>query len=319
MIAGKPDESHLILRIKGEEDTAHAPGGQQSHVGRGDCQDRTVGERGGEARRGTRSQEAHQVYAASPEQLVRNQIARLPPAERDKKIEAVGRERWKQANPKLKPEIVSGEHFVMFSNLPSDRATSTIKVMETQYGHLKRLIGSPATDWVEKVSLYVFSNRNDFIEFVRSVESREVDLDAHRIREDVDPATVPGGCRSRRGARKRNRRPGSGEVAVETRRGGRRRKRAARIGLWPAILTEALGAATVASAGSAPRWLARGNRFLPGGPGRASESLLPANCVKPHSPISIRAGRPGLTRPWAAAIRSPRMAFMRSGSHWWKR
>ena len=109
-------------------------------------------------------------------------------------MEAVGRERWKQANPKLKPEVVSGEHFVMFSNLPNDRATTTIKAMETQYGHLKRMIGSPATDWVEKVSLYVFSNRNDFIEFVRSVESREVDVDARRLGEDDDSATVPGGA-----------------------------------------------------------------------------------------------------------------------------
>ena len=49
VIAGKPDESHLVLRIKGDEEPRHAPGGQQSHVGRGDRQDRTVGQRGGEA------------------------------------------------------------------------------------------------------------------------------------------------------------------------------------------------------------------------------------------------------------------------------
>ena len=46
--------------------------------------------------------------------------------------------------------------------------------METQYTNLKRLLGSPATDWVEKVSLYVFNDRKDFVEFVRTVERREV-------------------------------------------------------------------------------------------------------------------------------------------------
>ena len=47
--------------------------------------------------------------------------------------------------------------------------------MEAQYTQLKRALGSPATDWVEKVSLYVFNNRKDFVEFVRTVESREVE------------------------------------------------------------------------------------------------------------------------------------------------
>ena len=50
-----------------------------------------------------------------------------------------------------------------------------VKAMEAEYTHLKRLLGSPATDWVEKVSLYVFNERKDFVEFVRTVESREVE------------------------------------------------------------------------------------------------------------------------------------------------
>ena len=32
-------------------------------------------------------------------------------------------------------------------------------------------------DWVEKVSVYVFSTRKDFVEFVRTVETREIDAD----------------------------------------------------------------------------------------------------------------------------------------------
>ena len=115
----------------------------------------------------------------------------------------------------------------MFSKLPNDRATSTIKVMETQYGHLKRLLGSPSTDWVEKVSLYVFSNRNDFIEFVRSVESREVDVDAFASAKMMIPqpylAVVdPGGGKREEPAagkrRSRSRRSAETEVEVGCRR-----------------------------------------------------------------------------------------------------
>ena len=40
---------------------------------------------------------------------------------------------------------------------------------------MKRILGVPATDWAEKVSLYVFNDRKDFVEFVRTVEGREVD------------------------------------------------------------------------------------------------------------------------------------------------
>ena len=68
-----------------------------------------------------------------------------------------------------------GKQFIMFSNLPSERATTTIKAMENEYAHLKRALGLPTTEWVEKVSLYVFTAKNDFIEFVRTVEGREVD------------------------------------------------------------------------------------------------------------------------------------------------
>ena len=145
----------------------------------------------------------------------------------------------------------------MFSNLPSDRATSTIKVMETQYGHLKKLLGSPrSTDWVEKVSLYVFSNRNDFIEFVRTVESREVEADAQSSAKlsipqpylaVVDPA---GGKKEEPAAGKRQARSRRGAEA-EAESGGADRTLAG-------ILTEALGTATLASAGNPPRWLAEG-------------------------------------------------------------
>ena len=95
--------------------------------------------------------------------------------DREQKVIAAGRDRWKQTNPKLTPEITTGEHFVLFSNLPKDRAANALKVAEAQYSQLKRLLGAPATDWVEKVSLYVFNNRKDFVEFARTIENREVD------------------------------------------------------------------------------------------------------------------------------------------------
>ena len=128
--------------------------------------------------------------------------------------------------------------------------------METQYGHLKKLLGSPATDWVEKVSLYVFSNRKDFIEFVRTVETREVEADAHASAKLSIPQPYLAVCRSGGGQE-----GGAGDRqaagAVETRR-GREADSGGTDRSLAGLLTEALGRASVASAGNAPRWLALG-------------------------------------------------------------
>ena len=191
-------------------------------------------------------------YAASPEQLRQKELAKLPPSERDKQIETVGRQRWKQANAKLNPEVVPGKQFIMFSNLPKDRATSTIKTMETQYLHLRRSFGVPTNEWVEKVSLYVFSSKNDFIEFVRTVEGRDLDPEeqtsikfatAQPYIAVVDPA---GGKKEEAAPRRR----AKGKRSEES--GGPDRSL---IGL----LTEAVGTGVVgASSINSPRWLREG-------------------------------------------------------------
>jgi hypothetical protein len=128
--------------------------------------------------------------------------------------------------------------------------------METQYGHLKRLLGSPATEWAEKVSLYVFSSRKDFIEFVRTVESREIEADPSASAKlsipqpylaVFDPA----------GGRKDD--PASGKRRARSKRGG---EADSEIGgsdrSLDGILTEALGAGALAASGNAPRWLSLG-------------------------------------------------------------
>jgi hypothetical protein len=197
-------------------------------------------------------------YAASPEQLRRNQLAKTPASERDKAVEAAGLKRWNQTNPKLKPEVVHGEHFILFSNLPKDRATSTLKAMERPYAHLRGLLGAQAMNWVEKVSLYVFSSRNDFVEFVRSVEGgRDVDPDVHssvnfRVEQPYVVVVDPAG--------------GKREEAAGKRR-AKAKKTEEHDGAGPqrtllGVLTEGLGTGAVAAAGNAPpeaiRWLREG-------------------------------------------------------------
>ncbi len=265
-VASKPEDSHLVLRINGGETPKMPQGGNR------DISDEAVAKITQWVREGARldagidPKAKLDSYAASPEQLRQRELAKQPVSERDKKIETVGLERWRQANPKLKPEIVHGKQFIMFSNLPQDRATSTIKQMETQYLHLRRL-GVPAKDWVEKVSLYVFSSKNDFVEFVRTVESRDLDLEELSTAKlsipqpylaTVDPA---GGKKEEPTSRRR----GRGKRSEEIESTGAERS-------LLGLLTEGLGSGVMAASGTPPRWLKEGI------------SLYLAYHVEPRSP-----------------------------------
>jgi mono/diheme cytochrome c family protein len=256
VVAGKPEESSLVLRIKGEETPRMPQGANRVLADSVIAKIEQWVKDGALLDAGIDGKAPMESYAASPDQLRKNELAKMPASERDKKIETVGLERFKQANPKLKPEIVSGEHFVVFSNLPHERATSTSKALETQYGHLKRLLGSPAMDWVEKVSLYVFASRNDLIEFNRTVESRETEPDTFSTAKlsipqpylaVVDPA---GGRKDAPPAPKRGR--------SRSKKGEDRGSDGATDRSLIGLSTETLGTAAVLAAGNAPRWLAVG-------------------------------------------------------------
>ena len=127
--------------------------------------------------------------------------------------------------------------------------------METQYSHLKRLLGSPATDWVEKVSLYVFADRKDFVEFVRSVENREVEANVSSggnlaVPQPYVVAVDPlGGKKEEPAAARRKARTKKGEEKEAS--GGTDRT-------LLGLLTESLGDTTLAAQNKTPHWLSQG-------------------------------------------------------------
>jgi hypothetical protein len=254
-----PEESSLVLRIKEADDSLRMPKGtNQGLTSEAIAKIERWVKQGAKLDAGLDPKKPIASYAASGEQVRKSDLAKVPQKERDKGVEAAGLRRWKQGNPKLKPDIVPGDHFVIFSNLPRERAMNTLKVMESQHGHLKRILGA-AANWVEKVGIYVFASRNDYVEFIRSVQTREVDAsevssgmlsEAQPYVAVVDPLggrkEEPGSSK-RRARTKREDGQGEGVLADRTLNG---------------LLTEALGRSAVASSGSdpanCPRWLALG-------------------------------------------------------------
>jgi len=253
---GKPDESHLVLRVKGEETPRMPQGGNNNGLS-----EEAIGKieqwikAGARLDAGLDPKAAMETYASTPEQVRRNQLAKMSPKERDQKVEAAGRDRWKQTNPKLTPEITSGEHFLLFSNLPKDRATNAIKVAEAQQSQLKRLLGAPATDWVEKVSLYVFNDRKDLVEFARTIESREVDASVASSGHLSGPQPYVAVVDPLAGKKEE---PAASRRRAHGKRGDEKEAPAGPERTLAGLLAETLGEGAVAAQGKSPRWLAYG-------------------------------------------------------------
>jgi mono/diheme cytochrome c family protein len=252
IVPGKPDESSLVLHIRGDE-TPQMPPGQDKLSKEAIAKIEQWVKAGAKLDPGLDPKAIFQSYAATPEQLRKADLAKLPADKRDAKTESAGRERWKQAGAKL-TEVIPGEHFIMFTSLPRERATSTLKSMEPQFAHLRRFLGDTAMNWPEKLSLYVFSTNKEFTEFVRTVEGRDADLDsltsaklaiAQPYIAVVDPA---GGKKEEVAAPKRKSRPKRGEDAASS----------ANDRSLQGVLAEALGTSCMGLVGAAPRWLREG-------------------------------------------------------------
>jgi hypothetical protein len=253
---GKPDESHLLLRIRGDEEPRMPQGGNNNGLSQEAISkvEQWV-KAGARLDSGLDPKAMITSYAFSPDQVRRTEIGRMSTKDREQLVETTGRDRWKKANPKLTPEISSGGHFVLFHNLPKDRATNLVKTMEIQLSQLKRALDGPATDWAEKVSIYVFNSQKDFVEFVRTIENREIDANVVTsgqlsVPQPYIAAVDPQG--------------GKKDEPAAPRRRGRVRKGEDKEGSGPAdrtlagLLTERLGEAAVLSDGKSPRWLAFG-------------------------------------------------------------
>jgi mono/diheme cytochrome c family protein len=175
---GKPDESHLVLRLRGEE-TPKMPQGNNNNLS-----DEAIAritswvKAGARLDAGIDPKAPLRSYAPTPEQLRAAELKKLPTGERDKMVETVGRKRWKQASPKTTPEVTSDTHFLLFSTLPKDRAGAVLKSMDAAYAQLRAILsrpGEPALEWAEKTSLFVFPDTTSFVEFVRTQENREIE------------------------------------------------------------------------------------------------------------------------------------------------
>ena len=176
IVPGNADESELVLRIKGEQAQGKKmpPGNRENLAESAIAKIEEWVKAGATLDKGIDPKTAMAKYAPSPEELTRLAFAKLSPEQRDAATKAAGLERWKKGNVKVVPHVLAGKSVMLFSSLPENRAAATVKQMDTLYPQVRALIPGSGTE-VEKVSLFVYNDKNSFVEFVRGNENREVE------------------------------------------------------------------------------------------------------------------------------------------------
>jgi hypothetical protein len=256
---GKPEETLLLLRVKGEE-TPKMPPGQNNLGPEAIAKIEEWVKAGAILDGGIDPTALLETVAPTPEMLRRQSLARMSPEERDAAAKEVAVDRWKKATTKTTPEMTSDNHFIVFGNLPENRVKALLKVLEAEYMTIGRLLGpladkTPLTS-PEKISVYVFNDSNMYVEFVRGFENRELESGAEthaNFAVDnpyiavVDPLQ------------------GAEEAVTKPAKKSSRSKRAAAEDAptgpdrsLAGLVSESLGVGVVSSAGKPPKWLSLG-------------------------------------------------------------
>lgn len=261
VLPGDPEGSHLVLMVTGEE-TPKMPQGNQANIS-DDAKRKITAwvQQGAKLDAGVDPNALLTKYAASAADLRKGEIAQMPADRRDALTRETGLARWKKAS-KAEPEITAGTNFLLFAQMPKGRPEKVLKAMDAQLLSAGRVLGIPRdkpTGSGEKISLYVFKDRNTFVEFVRSTENQDVEPDEFaRVRlnveapyvvaldpagggEEASPAPARKGGRSKKGSAESN---ASGS-------GGSPRTLAG-------AMTEALVVGLANQAGKPPRWISLG-------------------------------------------------------------
>ncbi len=177
IVPGKPEESHLVLRLRGEE-TPRMPHGNNNNLsGEAIAKIESWVKAGARLDAKIDPKATLKSYALTLDKLRADALRKMPSADLDLMIINAAYERWRQASPNKKPEVTLGTRFVILSTLPKDRAVAGILGMDKAYMLLRTILSRPnasALDWRVKPSLFVFSDRNSFVRFVRTQENREL-------------------------------------------------------------------------------------------------------------------------------------------------
>ncbi len=174
---GNPDDSHMVKHLRGTEKPKMPPRQNQRRFTENAIEKIEEWIKGGAVLdAGLDPKKPIKSYALTEEDLQAAEFKKMTSEQRDDHVKTVGLERWKKAS-KDTPEVTVGKNVLLFSTLPKARADATVKVMDTMFSKVKSVVGNSGPSTILKTSLFVFKDRNGFVEFVRAMENREIETE----------------------------------------------------------------------------------------------------------------------------------------------
>ncbi|RUL85526.1 c-type cytochrome domain-containing protein [Tautonia sociabilis] len=238
-----PESSELLLRIKGES-TPKMPPGNTDLAGETIARIEAWIAAGARLDAGANPNAPLAEVAVSPEELRNAALARLSKQERRDRLVEEAQRRWAQAGAPGEPTLTAGDRVLLFGTLPEARASRAVTLLDQAIPAVRSLLsrpGKPALGSPMEISAYVFTDRNHYAEFVRTV-ARQEPMAGEQARADLSGEAPYLAALD----------PMLGQEATEAASSGASRS-------LEGLLVEQLGAGAVTATDSnAPRWLALG-------------------------------------------------------------
>jgi hypothetical protein len=176
VVPGKPDESRLVLMLKGEEEPRMPPGRglRRDLIGTIETWVKQGAKFDGAPKFTTTSTLADMV--PTEEEELKARVAAMSESELLDLHKAKAKEHWAAANPAKAPATTETEHFIVVGTLPAAELEQVGEWAEGAARDLGRIFGRSAKEsvWRGKLTVHVFSDRHEYTEHAMVVETRDV-------------------------------------------------------------------------------------------------------------------------------------------------
>ena len=187
IVPGKPDESRLVLMLKGEEEPRMPLRGRKL---RDDLIEKVEtwvkqGAKFDGAPKFTPNSTLAEIVP-SPEEELKMKVAAMSEPELLELHKEKAKEHWAAGNPSKTPQMTETDHFIVMGTLPQNELDQAGQWAEIAVKDLGRMFGKSPKDaiWKGKLTIHLFADRHEYTEHAMVVESREVprEIRAHQFK-----------------------------------------------------------------------------------------------------------------------------------------
>ncbi len=184
IVPGKPEESRLVLMIKGEEEPRMPRGNRSLRRDLIEKIEQWVKE-GAKFDGGPKFNQESTLadMVPSPEEELKAKVAAMTATELLDLHKAKAKEHWQISNPTKSPEFTETDNFIVAGTVEKGDLDNAGEWAEAAVRDLARMFGRSPKDvvWKGKLTIHLFAERHQYTELAMVVENRELprELNGH--------------------------------------------------------------------------------------------------------------------------------------------